>query len=265
MNAPLQVALLGVGVWAPGMPGWSTAAAALCGHVDSGATFTRPSPSLLPPAERRRAPDSVLLAIEVAQQACGMAGHEPRGLPHVFASSYGDLPINDYLCATLAHAPTEVSPTKFHNSVHNAPAGYWAIATGCQESSSALSAADATFGAGLLEAALLAHSEARPVLFVVYDVAAAGPMADTVSCDVPFAAAFVLAPPGGSALATLRLAVADAHAALAPDADLLHALYATNPAARSLPLLTAVARRAAQTQCVMAGPHLQLSVETCFD
>jgi hypothetical protein len=265
MSTPLLLALQGVGVWAPGLPGWSAAAVALCGNVDSGAALTRPSPSLLPPAERRRAPDSVLLAIEVAQQACVMAGFEPRALPHVFASSYGDLPINDYLCATLAQTPLDVSPTKFHNSVHNAPAGYWAIATGCQESSTALSAADATFGAGLLEAALLAHSEARPVLLVVYDVAATGPIADTVACEQPFAAAFVLAPARSGALATLRLSLDDALAALAPGPDLLHALYPTNPAARSLPLLTALARRATQTQCVKAGPQLHLSLEIRFD
>ena len=193
-----------------------------------------------------------------------MAGLEPRGLPHVFASSYGDLPINDYLCATLARTPTDVSPTKFHNSVHNAPAGYWTIATGCRESSSAISAADATFGAGLLEAALLAHCEARPVLLVVYDVAASGPIADVVPCGTPFAAGFVLAPPHDGALALLRLTVDDSPAALAPERDLLHALYPNNPAARSLPLLDALARRAAQTQRVLAGPQLQFAMEITF-
>src|SRR5207249_3493148 len=106
-------------------------------------------------------------------------------LPHVFASAYGDLAVNDYLCATLARAPLEVSPTRFHNSVHNAPAGYWAIATGCTRASTAISAGDASFGAGLLEAALLACSESGPTLLAACDVAAVGPLRDVIACRSP--------------------------------------------------------------------------------
>jgi hypothetical protein len=45
-----------------------------------------------------------------------------------------------------------VSPTLFHNSVHNTPAGYFSIATGIQTASVSLSAGDNTFSAGLIEA-----------------------------------------------------------------------------------------------------------------
>ena len=62
--------------------------------------------------------------------------------------------INDYMCATLAATPTLISPTKFHNSVHNAAAGYWTHRPPAATSAStALTAFDASFGAGLLEAA----------------------------------------------------------------------------------------------------------------
>ena len=40
----------------------------------------------------------------------------------MFTSTHGDLAITDYMCQTLATAPSEISPTKFHNSVHNAAA-----------------------------------------------------------------------------------------------------------------------------------------------
>ena len=132
----------------------------------------RPAATVLAPGERRRTPESVLIAVEAAQQACTMARREARELPHVFASAYGDLAINDYLCATLARAPGEVSPTKFHNSVHNAPAGYWAIASDCMRASTSVSAGAASFGAGLLEAAVRVCVESEPVLLVAYDVAA---------------------------------------------------------------------------------------------
>jgi len=52
----------------------------------------------------------------------------------------------------LASDDRQISPTRFHNSVHNAAAGYWSIATGAMTSSSVLCAFDACFGAGLLEA-----------------------------------------------------------------------------------------------------------------
>ena len=261
----VQVRIEGIGIWTRPWQNWNAARAALCGTepVDTGGAV-RPAAMLLPAAERRRAPESVLLAVEVAQQACAMAQRDPAELPHVFACAYGDLAINDYLCSTLASAPLEVSPTKFHNSVHNAPAGYWAIATGCRASSSAISAGDATFAAGLLEAALLAHSEGQAVLLVVYDVAAVGALRDLIDCDVPFAVAFVLAPVADArdGLGDLKLDLsADA---LAPEADVLHAWCARNPAARCLPLLAALAQRQSATLHARIAPGTNLAMETLF-
>ncbi|MEJ0008028.1 MAG: beta-ketoacyl synthase chain length factor [Steroidobacteraceae bacterium] len=109
MSTRLEVGVAGFAVWNP---------------TDA----SRPQPSLLPPNERRRAPDTVAVALEVAQAACLNAGRDPAQLPTVFASTYGDLAITDYMCSTLARAPLTLSPTRFHNSVHNAASGYWSIA-----------------------------------------------------------------------------------------------------------------------------------------
>ena len=263
MSAACAVRIAGVGVWSRELPGWDAARAWL-EQPDAPlppASATRPAPSLLPATERRRAPDSVLLAIEAAQQACTQAACDPAALPHVFASAYGDLAINDYLCATLVHTPNDVSPTKFHNSVHNAPAGYWAIATGCGRSSTALSAGADTFGAALLEAALTACAENTPTLLVAYDVAALGLLAQIIPCDSPFAAAFVLAPDTDAGSAPRLALGADA---LAPEAAVLHAVYASNPAARSLPLLAALARRRDTHLRLAAGPAFGLTLEISF-
>lgn len=247
MNATLELAIEGVGVRAPGMPDWASAREVFTGmRALSTEPLVRPAPALLAVNERRRAPESVLLALAVAEGACAMAQRAPRDLPNVFASSYGDLAINDYLCAVLARAPFELSPTKFHNSVHNAPAGYWTIASGCMASSTALSAGPATFANGLLEAATLAAAEGVPVLFAAFDVAAAGPLADVVACDQPFGAAFVLAPPSTAGAARLRLSVHDRAAAESvPLPAALEALRGRNPAAAALPLLNALASGAA--------------------
>jgi hypothetical protein len=262
-DAVIEIAIEGVGLWATGLHGWEASHAALAGRVqDSSTDSARPAPSLLAPTERRRAPESVLIAVEVAQQACGMAGRDPRELPSVFASGYGDLEINDYLCAMLARAPLELSPTRFHNSVHNAPAGYWTIATGCMAASTAIGAGEFSFGAGLLEAAVLALAESTPVLFAAYDVAARGALADVVPCRSSFALALVVAPASPRAGAALRLSAGCAAGAeLAPQSGVLQALHRFNPAARSLPLLCALAARETCNLAVPAGPNLRLQLE----
>jgi Beta-ketoacyl synthase, N-terminal domain len=260
----ISVAVLGIGAWSPEWSDWNSASAVLCGNVDIAANVaTRPAPSILPATERRRAPESVLLGVEVAQQACNMSGLAPAELPHVFASSYGELTINDYLCETLAMSPLDVSPIRFHNSVHNAPAGYWAIAAGCTRSSTAISAGDATFGAGLLETALVAASNGSPALLSVYDVPAAGPLGDVVACSTKFGVAFVLGPDRENAVARLRIRRgADGKAtALASAAAVLHAVHRENPAARSLALLQAIARKEPGVIRIAAGPRLMLDVE----
>ena len=263
----LEFTIEGIGLFAPGLPDWASARAPLRGESEPAAGEPqRPAPTLLSPNERRRAPDSVLLALAVAEQACAMAGRDPRTLPNVFASAYGDLAINDYLCAELARAPLDLSPTKFHNSVHNAPAGYWTIATGCMASSSAVSAGAATFGAGLLEAVLIANRDAAPTLLVVFDTTTNGPLGEVVHSHAAFAMAFVISPkasPGGYVV-RLRLEPGAAPE-LAPLPESLHDLQATSPAAASLPLLAALARREPASVVIAAGPrgtcnlHLEIS------
>lgn len=264
MKRNIDIDIVGIGIWSPEVRNWEEAIAALCGKVEIVANSTlRPAPSALPPTERRRAPESVLLGVEVAQQACEMAGIAARDLPHVFASSYGDLPINDYLCETLAQSPLEVSPIRFHNSVHNAPAGYWAIATGCTRSSTAISAGDATFGAGLLETSLIATSTDHAALLAAYDVPAAGPLRDVVACDSKFAVGMVLATRCATPVARIRIALDNNPSAteLASGASVLHASHHDNPAARGLGLLQAIARKEPGVVRVPAGPRLVLDVE----
>ena len=174
----IELHVQGIAFWAPRLPGWERARAILRGEAAAPAEpAARPSPALLAPTERRRAPDTVAVALEVAAGACASAAREPRTLPSVFASTYGDLAVSDALCGQLARAPLETSPTKFHHSIHNAAAGYWAIATGCAEPYSALTAHQHTFGIGLLTAAVQTLSSGTAVLYVAYDIEARGPLA----------------------------------------------------------------------------------------
>ncbi len=244
----LSVHVEGIGIWSPGLDGWDRTRAVLRGDAPFAPQATPlPSPAVLPAAERRRSPTTARVAIQVAAEACSHSGIDPAQLPCVFASSHGDTEISDYLCRELA-ANAPLSPTKFHNSVHNAASGYWTIAVGCMQSATALSGGDETFAYGMLEAGLQAAGSHRPVLLVVYDHAAPAPLSSVCPISRTLGVALVLSP-----VATPRsLAVVDFREgdtactpiALAPG---LQALLAGNPAARALPLLSCLASEKAAT------------------
>jgi hypothetical protein len=236
----LTININGIGVFIEGAPDWPTLERVLRGEERLATDAPAPAARVLSSAERRRAPNSVRLAVDVAHQACAMAGRDPASLPCVFASTHGDVAITDYLCATLAATPGDLSPTQFHNSVLNAPAGYWTIATGCTAASSAISAHHRSLAAGLLEAAVLARSDATPILFACCDVASTGPLAEMTRTRRAFGIALVLAP---AAAPCTRLTVRGGSVAPTPEVPLaLQAVAEDNPtSAQSLALLAALA------------------------
>lgn len=262
----LELRIEGIGCWAPGFVDWSRARAGLRGEGRADAeAASRPNAAMLPAAERRRAPQPVLLACEVATQACAAARRDPAELASVFACTHGDLLITDYMCATLASAPRELSPVRFHNSVHNAPAGYWTIAARCHAASTSISAFHASFAAGLFEAAVEAHAEGVPVLLVAYDTESAGPLQEVSPSHALFGTAMVLTAAGG-ADANLRLQLAatanDRKVAQLDLPEAFATLAGANPmAAGALPLLAAIARNQRQTLQLPAGLDNTLDVE----
>ena len=247
----LVATIEGIGYWGNGLSSWDAAR----DYVRTGAlpvdAPSRPSPQLLAPNERRRAPETVAVALEVALAACTAAGRDPKSLPSVFASTHGDLAITDYMCTTLAEAPHAISPTRFHNSVHNAAAGYWTIGAGCMQATTALSAFDATFAEGLLEAlAQLADDSAaddnaddKAILLVGYDNAAVGALPSVNRCSGLLGAALVLSrqPHARAHAPQLRATLVDAHAP--PPAGALARLAAGNAMVPMLSLFEALAQR----------------------
>ncbi|HET8818367.1 MAG TPA: beta-ketoacyl synthase chain length factor [Xanthomonadaceae bacterium] len=252
----LSASIAGIGFWADGLPSWDAALAFARDGIRPADAPARPSPRLLAPNERRRAPETVAIALEVAQAACVAAGRDPATLPSVFASTHGDLAITDYMCGTLAGSPADISPIRFHNSVHNAAAGYWTIGTGCQQPATAISAYRATFAQGLLEALSQLATGNDAVLLVAYDTAARGPLGSQARSAGLLGAALVLARDG----ARPRL-----HASLGPgepapvDGPLArHAQE--NAMAPMLPLFDALAA-GARTASLAAGSGRVLRVE----
>ncbi|HET6603317.1 MAG TPA: beta-ketoacyl synthase chain length factor, partial [Xanthomonadaceae bacterium] len=224
----------------------------------------RPAPGLLAPTERRRAPATVAVALQVAQAACAMAGRDPAQLPSVFASTHGDLAITDYMCATLATDATALSPIRFHNSVHNAAAGYWTIGTGCMRTTTAVSAWTHTFGNALLEVAAQLACEREPVLLVAYDIAATGPLATMACSDSVLGLALLLAPTRCDA-ARARLRVSRTDSAASVGGGALCRALAGNAMAHALPLAEALAAATPTTRVLAldASAGLQIEVEPC--
>ena len=218
-------------VLAPGLAGWREAAVVLAGEEDYAEQPLPPFPkNLLPPNERRRATNTMKLVLQVADAVMQDGGYNARQVHSVFASSAGDAEIIDKICTALATPGRPVSPTHFHNSVHNAPAGYWSIGSGCRLPSISLSAHDGSFSAGLL---------------VAYDHPLPEPLAAVRRLSAPFAVALLLTVVADAAsLARLTLNLLPrqrlAETRLADPA--LERLRAGNPAARSLPLLAALGR-----------------------
>lgn len=258
----LAATIEGIGFWADGLPSWQAALdRARGGHGQPDAP-AKPSPQLLAPNERRRAPESVAVALEVALAACSAAGRDPKDLPSVFASTHGDLAITDYMCGTLAADPRAISPTRFHNSVHNAAAGYWTIGTGCMAATTAISAHDASFAQGLLEALLQLSAGTEAVLLAAYDTGARGPLAQVSASQGLLGGALVLAVGARSGAPRLRATLVDATPRNGgTTGEGLLALHSgANAMAPMLPLFDALAS-GADLAILHAGPGRALRVE----
>jgi hypothetical protein len=252
----------GIGLLGPGLTDWQSGAPIVAGAAPYHPCPTvLPLPQALPPAERRRTGATVKLAIGIAQQAVAGAAIDPVHLAAVFASSSGDGVICHEICETLATADRQISPTRFHNSVHNAAAGYWSIATGAIAPSSAICAYDASFAAGLLETLFQIAVSGAPALLCAYETAYPEPLRAKRPVPDSFGAAMVITPaPEAASLARIAVALIDAPADRMPDPK-LEALRASVPAARSLPLLRLLARREAGRAVLDYLPEQRLTVE----
>jgi hypothetical protein len=255
----LNVYVEGIGLWSPQLASFAALKTLLAGGSPA-PPAARPAAAVLPPNERRRAPESVLLAVEVAGQAVAMSGRDAATLACVFSSSHGDQAISDYMCSTLAHAPAELSPIRFHNSVHNAAVGYWTIATGCHAPSTAVAAQRASFGAGLLEAVSQVLSDQREVLLACSDIAATWPLDEVTGCQQSFGSALVLAAQAGPhTLGRLQLTLTATPAATRLD-EPLAGWCASNSSAAGLPLLALLAR--GHGSCALnVATHLGLRID----
>lgn len=264
----MRVFVEGIGVLGPGLPGWREAREIVAGrraYVFRPAVV--PPPELLPAAERRRAGMPVKLALAVGREAFLDADCDPAITATVFSSSSGDGDILHRMCEALATAEREVSPTHFMNSVHNVAAGYWSIATQSREPSTSLCVYDASFTAGLLEAAVQVSAGRKPVALIAHDQPYPEPLHSARPIEDKFAVAMILAPAASRrsvAALEVRLTGNAQEETRMEDRD-LERVRGGNPAARSLPLLAGLARagRDEVTLPYLPGCQMALTIAPC--
>lgn len=257
-----------IGIIAPGMDTWLEAATILRGEKRYEKTeVPKFTPHLLRPNERRRTTSLIKLALQVGEQAIENAAINADQVCSVFASSEGDIDIVDKICHALTLPDRPVSPTHFHNSVHNAPAGYWAIATGSHLPSISISSGAGTLVGGLLEAAALCVAENAATILVCYDYPPPEILQSKIPIDEPFGCAFIMsATAGENSLAQLQLELisSDEETRFTTD-PALESLRQCNPTARALPLLHAIACHQSQTVVLpyLEERKLQVSCTPC--
>lgn len=245
----LSLYLKSVGLIAPGLSNWSEASECFKEpETYVYAPVAKKLDTLLPANERRRATRVTQLALAAAQQISDL--DSIKECLQIFSSANGDVTTFHQISLALAMDGRPVSPTRFHNSVHNAPAGYWSIATGSQTASTSLTAYSDSFSAGLLEAAVQVNasdnSQARDCLLVCYDEVPPAPFRPLVDIKEEFACALRLGCENDynrkNSIARLDISLNNDNSSLSQlSAAELEPLRLSNPQAMALPLLEAIA------------------------
>lgn len=261
-NTVLSAYVNGLSVIGPGLLSWSDSVEILSGTSPyETAPTVVPSPKILPPAERRRSGQLVKLTLAAGLEAAKLAGEDPANLACVYTSSSGDGKNCHEICQTLASDDRQISPTRFHNSVHNAAAGYWSIATGAKTPISVLCAYDASFGAGLLETITQVVTDQVSTILIAAD----SPYPEPLHHARPIPDAFGLSmafSPNQTKQSVAKIQICLTHEPTTELADpALESLRAAIPAARGLPIITTIAQKQSKTISLDYLDHTQISVE----
>jgi hypothetical protein len=264
------VYLNGVGIAAPGLRGWDEARKVLRGiNPYNPENIPDIKSEAIPPRERRRASGTANLAVHIAEQAVQNAEVNPADLVTIFASFLGDLKIADKLCTSLALPGRPVSPFQFHNSVHNAPAAYWSIATKSKKPSTSIACASKTFHAALLDAITFVTAEYHDVLLAVYDIAPPDTLAKYHPIKKDFGVALILQrKKTKSSLAELKIKY-NSKALNESNTNIIKSLtplIQANASAQSLILLSAVAMMKLQTIHLnyLSNSSIEIEVTPCL-
>lgn len=186
----------GLGLWAPG---YASAEAWCRGTFDP--SVDAPEVGLLSGPLRRRATRLTRMAVEVLQQATSAAGCDVATVPIVWATCHGEHASAIKILGMMRSGEGKLSPTHFHNSVHNTASGYASIATGNRAPSTTLTGGVELVASTFLEAICHLEAAAENVVVVLADELLMPPF-DQSDGTSPLALAFCLSsrPEGASAV-----------------------------------------------------------------
>jgi hypothetical protein len=131
-------------------PGFADPEAWCIGKSDP--SIVAPEAGLLTGPLKRRATCVTKMGVEVFQQATAAMGSEASSTPSVWATSNGEHSTALKILEAMVHGEGKLSPTQFHNSVHNTAGGYASIATKNEASSTTLTGGNELVNSALLEA-----------------------------------------------------------------------------------------------------------------
>jgi len=190
---------MGWSAWAPGLE----AKSAWCDWLNGGAAKPNNGPMKGPAAEsvparlRRRCSTVGRMALETSLRLCEASGVEGGDVHLVYCSRNGELVTLKSLFDSL-FVKEPLSPTRFSNSVHHTPTGYFSLITKNRRISRTISGGDSSFACGLLEAiSLLNKHPDRPVLLIYSDEHTPEPFEQLLDKpEFPFAVALLLSSSG---------------------------------------------------------------------
>lgn len=254
----MQAYINSLGLCTEGIASWTEANEVLSGKVEyRPEPVERYKPRLLPPNERRRATNLIRLAFKVSEESTiYMSENELAQLSSTFTSSDGDHSVIDQINTALTKTERLVSPTQFHNSVHNAAAGYWGIASKSTAQSNSICASEYSFSVGLIEAMVLIQLHNSPSLLTSYDCPPSPPLQEKRDIKIPFALSLVLTPARtprtlGKLTVTLEKHVNETKC----NNPNLEKIRIQNPSARALPLLEYIAKKTNGDVFLPINPH----------
>lgn len=230
-----------IGLQAPGLESWQASKVILAGQESLEVKpLSKYAPNFLPANERRRTTPTIRLALRTAQDTLEAAPKKIAELkmPTLFACVDGDTEISAKMTAAILADEPMVSPIHFHNSVHNAPAGYWMIGQNNDCASSSISAGEYQVANTWLEAMTQLNEITGQIMLVMYDL----PIDEIIESFqpeiLPFGAGFILSRVASSrALAEVSLELINESSTIFTEPT-----YGLNAAAQIMPLLQGLAR-----------------------
>ncbi len=159
-----------IGLQANGLEGWFASQPILKKEkAYQNKPLTKYSPLFLPANERRRVTNTIKLALRTAEETQFNALSNQK-IPTLFACVDGDTEISVKMIDAVLMDDPLISPIHFHNSVHNAPAGYWMMGQKNTQAASSISAGKYQIATLFIEGMSQLLEPASKILLVAYDL-----------------------------------------------------------------------------------------------